>query len=78
MASNLHECTVDAIHNLSESHKKMHDVFLGELAIAEGQTDHDAKMAAVHKAKDGLQNGYRIAEEAYQAEVEACKATYPS
>ncbi len=56
----------------------MHEVFLGELALAEGLTDHEAKMAAIQQAKDHLQNGYRIAEEAYQAEVEACKATYPT
>ena len=74
----LKTCIDDAVKNLSESHKTLHTNFLSNLAIAEGTADIDAKHAAVQQAKDHLANGMQIAEEAYKAEVEACKQVHPS
>ena len=78
MATNQKECLSDATKNLSESHKTMHTVFINALAQAEGMHDSpDSREQHIQQAKDALLNGYRLAEEAYQLEVETCKKEYP-
>jgi hypothetical protein len=74
----LKTCIDDAVKNLSESHKTLHNTFLGALARAEATTDIEAKHAAIQEAKDHLLNGMQLAEEAYKGEVEACKRVHPS
>ena len=77
MADDLKGCIDDAVKNLSESHKTLHTNFLSNLAIAESTADVDAKHQAVQQAKDHLMNGMQLAEEAYKAEVDACKQVHP-
>jgi hypothetical protein len=56
----------------------MHTIFLNALVQAEGMHDiPDSREQHIQQAKDALLNGYRLAEEAYQLEVEACKREYP-
>jgi hypothetical protein len=72
----LKTCIDDCVKNLSESHKTLHSVFLGELATAQSKADIDAKNAAIQLAKDHLLNGMKLAEDAYKAEAEACKQVH--
>jgi hypothetical protein len=77
MSTTHDECTKDAMKNLSESHKDAHTHFMAALVMAESEADLDQRHHQVQVAKEHLLNAYHLADEAYKAEIEACKATYP-
>jgi len=80
MADDRKGCMDDALKNLSKSHETLHTAFLSSLALAEGMPadDADARHQHIQQAKDHLLNGYQVAEDAYKAEVEACKQIHPT